>query len=267
MTMRQPATARRWTRLVVGLLMALQLAACATGGKDVVTSSDESGIQKRARIRLELASAYFSQGQNATALDEVKQAIAADSSLGAAYNLRGLIYANMSEDKLAEGSFRQALQIDAADTSAMHNYGWFLCQRGRYDDAQSLFRQALAQPKHRDSVQTQLAQGVCLARASRLPEAELALLKTYELDPSNPATATNLADVLYRRGEFERARFYVRRVNNVSELANPETLWLAARIEQKLGNRNGVAEFGNQLRNRFPRSREAILYERGQFNE
>lgn len=267
MTMEWPATARRCLRVGLMALLALQVMACATRGKDVVTSSDESGDQKRARIRLELASAYFAQGQNTTALDEVKQAITADPSLGAAYNLRGLIYANMSEDKLADGSFRQALQIDGKDASAMHNYGWFLCQRGRYDDAQVLFRQALAEPKHRDSVQTHLAQGVCLARASRLNEAEEALLKTYELDPSNPATATNLADVLYRRGEYERARFYVRRVNNVSELANPETLWLAARIENMLGNRNGVADFGNQLRNRFPRSREAVLYERGQFNE
>lgn len=250
----------------LGLVFVLALAACA-GPRDVTTSSDETGSQKRARIRLELAQAYFAQGQTTTALDEVKQAIAVDPSLGAAYNLRGLIYANMNEDRLAEASFRQALEIDGRDASAMHNFGWFLCQRARYDDAQTMFRQALAQPRHRDAAQTSLAQGVCLARAGRLADAESSLLKTYELDPSNPATATNLADVLYRRGEYERARFYVRRVNNVSELANAETLWLAARIENKLGNRQGVADFGNQLRNRFPRSREAILFERGQFND
>ena len=73
--------------------------------------------------------------------------------------------------------------------------------------------------------------------------------------------------MLYRRGEFERARFYVRRVNVQRDVANAQTLWLAARIENKLGNRQGAAEFGNQLRNRFPDSREASAYARSAFDE
>jgi type IV pilus assembly protein PilF len=73
--------------------------------------------------------------------------------------------------------------------------------------------------------------------------------------------------VLYRRGEFERARFYIRRVNNVPELSNAETLWLAARIEHKMGNRAGVNDFGNRLRNRFPNARETGLFDRGLFND
>ena len=73
--------------------------------------------------------------------------------------------------------------------------------------------------------------------------------------------------MLYRRGEFERARFYVRRVNSQTEVSNAQTLWLAARIENKLGNRQGAAEFGTQLRNRFPDSREASAYARSAFDE
>ena len=73
--------------------------------------------------------------------------------------------------------------------------------------------------------------------------------------------------MLYRRGEYERARFYVRRVNSVQEVSNAQTLWLAARIENRLGNRNGVQDFGTQLRNRFPESREASSYLRGAFDE
>ena len=108
---------------------------------------------------------------------------------------------------------------------------------------------------------------MCQAHAGRLPEAEASLARAYELDPSSPFTATNLAEVLYRRGEFERARFYVRRVNALPEVANAQTLWLAARIENKLGNRQGAAEFGTQLRNRFPDSREAAAFARSAFDE
>ena len=73
--------------------------------------------------------------------------------------------------------------------------------------------------------------------------------------------------MLYRRGEYERARFYVRRVNALPDVSNAQTLWLAARIENKLGNRQGASDFGAQLRNRFPDSREARAFARGDFDE
>jgi type IV pilus assembly protein PilF len=235
--------------------------------KDRVTASDESDSAKRARVRMELASAYFSRGQYTTALDEVKLAIAADPNMVVAFNLRGLIYANLGDVRLAEESFRHALQLDARDADTMQNYGWYLCQQKRYPEADTMFRQALAVPQYRDIPRTLLTQGVCQARAGELTQAEGTLTKSYEMDPANPATAINLAEVLFRRGEFERARFYVRRVNNNTNLSNAQTLWLAARIEHRLGNRQGAQDLGTQIKNRFPQTREAVAFEQGKFDE
>ncbi len=235
--------------------------------RDRITASDEPEPQKRARARMELASAYFSRGQITTALDQVKQAIAADPLYGEAFNLRGLIYANLGDSVLAEESFKRALQLNARDADTMHNYGWYLCQQQRYGEANAMFSQALAVAQYRGVARTLLAQGVCQAHGGQLAEAEASLARAYELDPSSPFTATNLSEVLYKRGEFERARFYVRRVNALPDVANAQTLWLAARIENKLGNRQGVSEFGAQLRNRFPDSREASAFGRGAFDE
>lgn len=268
-----PGRKRRW---LPALLLIAALAACATrttvtesvgDGKDIVTASDESDAGKRARLRMELASGYFGRGQMTTALDQVKQAIATDPLYGEAFNLRGLIYANLGETTLADESFRRALQINPRDFDAMHNYGWYLCQQKRYAESTSFFNQALAQPQYRGQSRTLLAQGVCLAFAGQLAESEATLTRAYELDPSNPFTATNLAEVLFRRAEYERARFYVRRVNVQTDVANAQTLWLAARIESKLGNRQGASEFGGQLRGRFPDSREAAAFARGEFDE
>jgi len=258
---------------LVGLLLAA-LAGCAappggSGGEatQVRTASDTTDVERRARVRLELASAYFSRGQIETALDEVKQALVARPDYVEAYNLRGLIYASMGEQQLADESFRRALQINARDVDTLHNYGWYLCQQKRYGEAAAQFAQAIAQPQYRDAQRTVLAQGACQARAGQLPEAERTLSRAYELDPSNPIVAFNLAEVLYRRGEYERARFYVRRVNQQAELSNAQTLWLAARIEHRLGNRGQAEEFGRQLRGRFPQAPETIAFERGRFND
>ncbi|HWH84349.1 MAG TPA: type IV pilus biogenesis/stability protein PilW [Burkholderiaceae bacterium] len=265
-------------RFAAGLLLAAAalLGGCATkttvtssvgDGKDIVTSSDETDASKRARIRLELASAYFGQGQTTTALDQVKLALQADPNSAPAYNLRGLIYANLGDDALAQESFRRALQLNPRDADAMQNYGYYLCQKQRYPEAAALFDQALAMPQYRDQIRTLVTKGVCEAHAGQLPEAEATLTRAYQLDPANPSTAVNLAEVLYRRGEYERARFYIRRVNAVASYTGAQTLWLAARIERRLGNRTGATDLGEQLRRRFPDSREASSFERGQFDE
>ncbi len=235
--------------------------------REIVTASDQTDASKRAGVRLELAAAYFARGQGTTALDEVKLAIAAKPDMAEAYNLRGLIYASLGEVPLAEESFQRALQLSPRDADTMHNYGFFLCQQRRYPEAERQFSSALEQPQYRDPPRTLLAQGICQARAGDFARAERTLSRSYELDPANPATAFNLSDVLMRRGELERARFYIGRVNAVPELSNAQTLWLAARIEHKRKNPTAVEEFGSQLRARFPGSRESAAFERGQLDE
>ena len=65
---------------------------------------------------------------------------------------------------------------------------------------------------------------------------------------------------------YKRQQFYVRRVNN-GPSANAETLWLGIKIERSLNNREAVAQLGGQLQRRFPQSREASAFERGNFND
>jgi type IV pilus assembly protein PilF len=235
--------------------------------QDMQPSADQNDPERRARLHMELAAAYFSRNQASTALDEVKLALQARPEMADAYNLRGLIYANMGEAGLAEDSFRHALQQAPRDADTMQNYGWFLCQQRRYADAVAQFNAALAVPSYRDTTRTLMTMGVCQARNNQLADAERTLLRAYELDPANPTTAVNLAEVLLRRGEFERARFYVRRVNAIDELVSAQTLWLAARIENKLGQTSQVQVLGNQLVNRFPQSPEALSFEKGRFDE
>jgi type IV pilus assembly protein PilF len=234
---------------------------------DHITASDESDASKRSRVRLELAGAYFGRGQMEFALDQVKLAIQVDPTQSEAYNLRGLIYANLGDDRLAEESFRRALQLNPLDADAMQNFGWYLCQRKRFDEAQLQFEQALAVPRYRDSARTYLTQGICHSQAGQLELAERSLLRSSELDPRNMSTAFTLADLLYRRKEYERARFYVRRVNASKDVATAQSLWLAVRIENQLGQSRARQDLGQQLVRRFPESREASAFGRGSFDE
>jgi type IV pilus assembly protein PilF len=263
------------TRLALVLTMLLALAACAGAPSN---SSNEAPRESRpanepanpervARARLELAGLYFGQGQFTTALEETRVALQSKPDLPDAYSLRGLIYAAMGDARQAEESFQRALQLVPTDGNAMHNYAWFLCQQRRFPDADAMFARTLAQPSYRESSRTLLAQGVCQARGDRWGEAERTLARAFELDPANPTVAFNLSEVLLRRGELERARFYVRRVNSVPEQVTSQSLWLAARIERRMGNFDVLQEIGRQLRDRFPQAPETAQFERGRFDD
>lgn len=266
----------QWLSLFVGgWAVAAGLSGCAGGAgapsasapsNEPVTESDEPEARKRARIRLELASSYFENGQTTVALDEIKQSLVADPSYPSAYVLRGLVYMRMNDAGLAEDSFRRALQLNPRDADALHNYGWFACQQGRHAEAIDLFQRALASPVYGGQAKTLMAKGICQTRMGRFDEAEGSFARSYELDAANPITGYNLASLLYRRGEYTRAQFYIRRLNN-SELANAETLWLGIKVERRLNNNEAVEQLAQQLSRRYPKSREWASYQRGAFDE
>ncbi|MBY0466628.1 MAG: tetratricopeptide repeat protein, partial [Burkholderiales bacterium] len=131
-----------------------------TTGADLTTDSDEPEARKRARIRTELASGYFEQGQTAVALDEIKQAVAADSGYAPAYNLRGLTYMRLGETDLARESFRRALILAPRDPDIAHNLAWLLCQQRQFGESNTLFNQVAAQPSYGGRAKSLMAQGV-----------------------------------------------------------------------------------------------------------
>lgn len=248
------------------------LAGCAAPQRDpeasaeIVTPSAESETRKRARIRLELASDYFGAGKTEVALDEVGKVLQLDSEFGQAWNLRGLIFMRLGDNRAAEDSFRRAISLNPRDADAHHNYGWLECQTGRYPAAIADFQKALANPIYAGRSKSLMAMGICQARAGQLDEAEKTLTHSYELDAGNPITGYNLAKLLYDRGDFKRSQFYIRRINN-SELANAESLWLGIKVERHLQDTEAMSQLGEALRHRFPDSRQRASLDRKAFDE
>lgn len=251
---------------VTGCAAKSEQAGATASRTEIVTESDESSERRRARIRVELALGYFEQGKTNIALDEIKQAIAADPTFADAYSLRGLVYMRLNDFGFAEESFHKALSIKPRDANVLHNLGWLKCQQALYPQAMTYFGQALADPMYVERAKTLMAQGLCQVRAGMRQEAEASLLKSYEYDAGNPVTGYNLANLLLQKEDFVRAQFYIRRLNN-SELANAESLWLGVKVEKRLGNVEAMTQLATQLEKRFPQSREAASYHRGAFDE
>jgi len=257
--------------LVLGLCLGLWACAAAPGDTAsqqplTVGITEPTEGQRRAQIRLELAVAFLENNQPAVALEEVNRAVQADPNLAAAHNLRGLVLMQLNEFALAEQSLQQALRLAPRDGDSWHNLGWLHCQQQRFAEATQAFERALQTPQYQGAGRTWMLRGVCQARAGQMQAAEQSLMRAFEIDPGNPIALYNLAAMLHQRGQSERARFYLRRLNN-SEAANAESLWLGVKVENRLQNREAAQQLGRQLQRRFPDSRQANAYERGAFDE
>lgn len=255
-----------------GLLAFLALTGCAqlgigggdSGSSSVSAAPVETESRARAKAFTDLASAYFSRGQMKVALDEVRKAIQSDSGYGPAYNVLGLIYMELAEDKLAEENFRRAISLDRTDSEAHNNFGWFLCTRARYDDGLEQFSDALRNPLYAKPEQAMTNAALCNEKKGDIKQADAYYNKALKLQPDYGLAIIKLADLNFRQGNLKEAQRLLTRYQEVSQPTS-ESLWLGVRLERKLGDKNQEAAYNLQLRKRFPDSPEAQLLTRGQY--
>ena len=262
---------KRLSTILIPLVAAVALlAGCATNGastpNELPTSSDQTDNQKRARIRLQLALGYYGQHQMRVALDEIKQALLADPDFADAYSLRALIYMDMGENRLAEENFQHALRLSPDSPDFKNNYGWFLCQNGRERQSISYFEAALKNPAYRSPAKALNNAGVCSLKFNDKVAAQRYFSQAFQYDPGNPSANFNLGRLYFEQGDYERARFYVGRAMK-ADLMTADVLWLAIKIERKLGDRAAETSLVTQLAKRHPDSAEFAAYQRGAFDE
>ena len=257
----------RFLRLAV-LALAAGCAVQPNEGPTVETGqvTGEAGDPRnRARLHTELASLYYSRGNMSVALEELRTAVAADSTYALAYGLFGLVYMDLKENALAEQNFDRALRLAPNEPDINHNYGLYLCQTKREPESIKYFLQAIRNPLYPTPWRSYSAAGVCSLRLKQLKDAEAFFERALKFEPDEPASLVGMGLIRYQQGNIGEARKLVARYNKLVT-PTPESLWLALRIERRLGERAQEQAFANQLRRRYPESVEYQALQRGQFD-
>jgi type IV pilus assembly protein PilF len=258
---------------IVILLAIVFSSACTTttgpatgeGAQSAISSrSPISEEQHKAKVHVELGSLYLIDGRPSVALEEARIALSADPSYAPAYNLLGLTHMTMGEPKLAEENFDKAMRNAPGDPEIQNNFGWFLCQNGREKRAIEFFTAAARNPLYATPGKPLTNAGMCAVRIKDDKAAEDFLLRALRLNPGNTQALYWLADIAYRQGRHLEARQWVSDIEKTME-PSAEVIWLALRVERKLGNREIEARHASQLRRRFATSPEARLLSQGQY--
>lgn len=264
-------------RLIAALGLAGCLAACAgsrgPGVKldlplETLPQADGAVItgmgstRNRARSHTDLAAAYYEMGNMSVALDEARIALSADANYAPAYNVLGLVHMDLKEDAQAQANFERALGISPNDPDANHNYGWFLCQTGRERESARYFMTAVGNSLYASPQKSYALAGVCALRSKDEAQASDYFERALRLEPNYLAAVLPLAQLRYRQGQLEAARTLVSRYNRQVE-GTAESLWLALRIERRLGDKAAEAALADQLRRRFSTSPEYLSLQKG----
>lgn len=244
--------------------LSVSIAACLIVLAGCGTTSSSANAKKSAQVHTELAGLYFERAQSGIALEEIEQALQADSDYAPAYSVRGLIHMSLREDKEAEEDFQKSLRLDNTDSETHNNYGWFLCQRGREKESIPHFMAALKNPLYETPGRAYLNAGLCSQQINNNKDAEEFLQKALLVQPDMPQALLSMAQLNFAKGDFPAAKRYFVRFAGKNETLSAEQLWLAVRIERKVGDRNSAASYGMQLRRRFPDSRETQMFIRGE---
>lgn len=257
--------------VVAALLVTALFAGCAatpdssTGIEPTTdTTGNESDARNRARIHTELAAGYFGLGNLGVALEEVRIAQQSDPGYAPAYNVAGLVYASLKDNRRAEENFNRALQLSPADPDANNNFGMYLCQHKRETEGIKYLLVAVQNPLYQNPERSLVNAGVCARRRGDDAAAQEFFLRAISVRPDQPQALYQLAELSFNANNFAAAQGYLRRFSQ-SATANAEVLWLAVRVERKIGNSLGEQSYAQQLRKNFPDSKEAAALQAGRF--
>lgn len=257
---------------VAAVCLAVLLVGCASTPVEAGAALPQDGqanAGERAALRLQLASAYYAQGQLDVALAEVQQAVQLAPSDAQAYGVRALILAAQRQTASAEKDFLYALRLAPHNPDLSNNYGLFLCQTGRPAQSLAYFDAALADAAYVSPEKALNNGGACSLALNDYPRAGAYLMRAIRIAPDVAVTNAGLVRVHYQQQDYRQAAYYLQRLGKIAtmESQTADVLWLGIKVQHKLGDAGAEAGLGAHLRNHHSGSPEYAAYQNGAFDE
>ncbi len=240
----------------------LVLATLLLGGCASTEESEpqfDSEMAKASQINAELGLKYMRNGNLQIAKDKLDKAIAQDPDNPDAHAAYALLSMRLDNSEEARDHFETALDARPDDPKLLNNYGTFLCEEGDYDEGIEHFLRAADNPLYDTPAYAYANAGRCAQDAGRTDDARKYLRRALQADARTASALLDLARLEYDQGRLRQARKYVERYHDVATEA-PESLWLAIRIERRLGDGQSAETLGKQLVREYPDSRQASRF-------
>lgn len=237
-------------------LMPILLAAWLAGCANTPAREEPSDQVRAAQVNVQLGLGYLQRGQKQAAAEKLSRALEQDPRSPLVHHANALLQDVLGDAEAAERHFWRALELDSKDSEVRNNFGAFLCRQKRIEEGVAMLERALANPLYATPEFAWANIGQCRRQAGQLAEAEAALRKALQRNPRHASAWLQLAEVQLELNQARQAQASLLRYHELGP-QTPASLWLGARIEQALGQRQEQARFELLLRGKFPDSEEA----------
>jgi type IV pilus assembly protein PilF len=202
------------------------------------------------------AGIYLRRGQLQYVKEKVDKAMALEPDNPDVNNMMALYQWRIKQNDEADKYFRRSIHADPKNPESLNNYGVFLCENGKVDEAVKYYDRAVAVPVYPARVQAYTNAAKCLVSVDNFEKAEVYYAKALQVNPYFPEAALGLAKIEARSGRLVEAQKHIKNYFFKGR-KTPESVYLALRIEESLGNKRQASKYAVDLMSKFPDSQEA----------
>ena len=231
-------------------LVAVMLSGCVTTG-DIDPMRTPEGRERARDAFIELGIGYLERGSTEQAKGPLKQALEIDPKSANAHMVLALAFQLEMEDALAEQHFKQALSIEPNNARLLNNYGSFLFEQERYQDAQKSFLKASEDNMYSERSRVFENLGLTALKLNDIEGAKHHFTRALRLNARQPRALLEMAELAYQEQDFVAARNYYESHTQLSD-HSARSLLLGVRLANVFDDRSKAASLGLQLRRLYP---------------
>ncbi|MDD2159797.1 MULTISPECIES: type IV pilus biogenesis/stability protein PilW [Pseudomonas] len=240
------------------LLAASLLAGCVTTGT-VDPMKTGKGREEARDAYVQLGIGYLQQGQTERAKVPLKKALELDSSNADAHAALALVFQIEMEPKLADEHFRKAISQRRDDARLLNNYGSFLYEQQRYQEALERYTEAAQDNLYPERSRVFENLGLTSLQLQQREQAKAYFERSLRLNSRQPRALMEMAQLSYEDKQYVPARSYYEAYMSLAP-QNARSLLLGVRLAKIFEERDNAASLGLQLKRLYPGTPEYQQY-------
>lgn len=219
------------------------------------TTQNKTEEQRAAEVNLQLGVEYMQRGQDDIALSRLRKALTIDENYADAHNAIAVMYQKLGQTAMATKHYERALALEPLNSDILNNYGQYLCQQNRVNEAERAFLKAVENPIYRKPEFPYTNAAICVLRNQQFSKAKQYLTKALQLKPNFEVALYQMAKLSYDTKQYVEAQDYIKRYANQAQ-HTPQSLLLGIQIARALNDKNTESSYTMLLRSKFPSSLE-----------